>query len=240
MAFQGERFAERYGDSAAAHTPPVKRMLEMGVPVGGGTDATRVSSYNPWVALYWLTAGRTVGGKQIYGEATRLSRETALELYTRGSAWFSSEGNKKGAIKAGMLADLTVLDRDYFRVPEAEIKAIEAELTVVGGRIVYAQGAFSSFSPPPIPILPDWSPTRLYNGYYPGAGRTGSAPGLPVNGREPAAAYQAQYGQLLSVHQCAGSCGVHGHGHDAARRSNVPVTDYTAFWGALGCSCFAF
>jgi hypothetical protein len=241
MAFQGERFAERYGDSAAAHTPPVKRMLELGVPVGGGTDATRVSSYNPWVALYWLTAGRTVGGKQIYGDATRLSRETALELYTRGSAWFSSEGDKKGAIKAGMLADLTVLDRDYFRVPEADIKAIEAELTVVGGRIVYAKGNFSSFSPPPIPILPDWSPTRLYNGYYSGAGRAGSVPGLPVNGREPeAAGYQAQHGQTLSVHQCAGSCGVHGHGHDAARRSNVPVTDYTAFWGALGCSCFAF
>jgi predicted amidohydrolase YtcJ len=241
MAFQGERFTERYGAAAAQHTPPVKRMLEMGVPVGAGTDATRVSSYNPWVGLYWLATGRTVGGLQIYGDESRLDRETALELYTRGSAWFSSEGDKKGAIKAGMLADLTVLDRDYFWVPEAEIKAIEAELTVVGGRIVYAKGDFVSFSPPPIPILPDWSPTRFSNGYYPGAGRTGMAPGLPGNGREPAVAgYQARYGQVSPIHQCAGSCGVHGHGHDAARQSRVPVTDYTAFWGALGCSCFAF
>jgi predicted amidohydrolase YtcJ len=241
MAFQGERFTERYGAAAAGHTPPIKRMLAMGVPVGGGTDATRVSSYNPWVALYWLTAGRTVGGLLLYSEATRLSRETALELYTRGSAWFSSEGNQKGAIRTGMLADLAVLDRDYFRVPEAEIKSIEAELTVVAGRIVYANGDFSSFSPPPIPILPDWSPTKIYNGYYSGAGRTGTGYGLPVHGRESAVAdYQPQYGHQAQLHQCAGSCTVHGHAHDAARRSNVPATDYTAFWGALGCSCFAF
>jgi hypothetical protein len=216
-------------------------MLAMGVPVGGGTDATRVSSYNPWVALYWLTAGRTVGGKPIYGEATRLSRETALELYTRGSAWFSSESDKKGAIRAGMLADLAVLDRDYFAVPEADIKSIQAELTVVGGRIVYAQGDFSSLAPPLIPILPDWSPTRLYNGYYPGAGRSWNGAGPPADGREPpVAGYHAQYLHAAQVHQCTGSCGVHGHAHDTARRSNVPVTDYTAFWGALGCSCFAF
>jgi hypothetical protein len=134
-----------------------------------------------------------------------------------------------------MLADLTVLDRDYFRVPEDAIKAIESELTVVGGRIVYAKGDFSSFTPPPIPILPDWSPTRYYNGYYAGDGRMGLASGQPVNGREPAVASNpATHQQVSPVHQCAGSCTVHGHGHDAARRSNVPVTDYTAFWGALG------
>jgi predicted amidohydrolase YtcJ len=72
-------------------------MLEMGIPVGGGTDATRVSSYNPWLGLYWLTSGKTVGGLQLYSDDGRLSRETALELYTRGSAWFSSEQAKKAA-----------------------------------------------------------------------------------------------------------------------------------------------
>lgn len=241
MAFQGERFTERYGEEAAADTPPIKQMLAMGVPVGGGTDATRVSSYNPWVALYWLTSGRTVGGKQIYNDTTRLSRETALELYTRGSAWFSSESDKKGAIKIGMLADLAVLDKDYFKVPEDDIKNIEAELTVVGGRIVYAKGDFSSFSPPPISILPDWSPTNLYNGYYPGADRKWIKTGQMANGTEKTVAgFQAHNQHLSSIHQCIGSCHVHGHAHDAARKSNVLVNDYTAFWGALGCSCFAF
>ena len=233
MAYQGEYFTDRYGKAAAAHTPPVKRMLEMGVPVGAGSDATRVSSYNPWVGLYWLSAGKTVGGMQLYHEQQQLSRETALELYTRGSAWFSNEQQKKGMIKVGMLADLTVLDSDYFTVKEEEIKGIEADLTIVDGRIVYAKGDFNQWSPPAIPILPDWSPTTIYSGYYPGANRLG-AKSYKFTERAPSNDISAM------VHQCIGSCGVHGHEHDRARKSEVPVNNYTAFWGALGCSCFAF
>src|SRR5471030_209708 len=118
MAFQGEYFVDRYGAQAASHTPPVARMLEMGVPVGGGTDATRVASYNPWTALYWLVSGRTVGGMKLYDTAARLPRETAIELWTNGSAWFSSEQGKKGKIKGGQLADLAVLSADFFSVDE--------------------------------------------------------------------------------------------------------------------------
>jgi predicted amidohydrolase YtcJ len=62
MAFQGEYFVQRYGEKQTQRTPPIRRMLELGVPVGAGTDATRVSSYNPFVALYWLVTGKTVGG----------------------------------------------------------------------------------------------------------------------------------------------------------------------------------
>jgi hypothetical protein len=234
MAFQGEYFTDRYGKAAAGNTPPVKKMLEMGVPVGAGTDATRVSTYNPWIGLYWLTAGKTVGGLELYNEQQRLSRETALELYTRGSAWFSSEQQKKGAVKTGMLADLTVLDKDYFTVEEEAIKSIEAALTIVDGRIVYAKDDFQQWAPPAIPILPDWSPTAIYNGYYPGSNKLGAkAPAIKA-GATPAADISA------IVHQCIGSCGVHGHEHDKARMSEVPVNNYTAFWGALGCSCFAF
>lgn len=218
MAFQGEYFTDRYGKAAGLQTPPVKKMLAMDVPVGAGTDATRVSSYNPWVGLYWLSAGKTVGGMQLYNDDTKLNRETALELYTRGSAWFSSEQDKKGMIKKGMLADLAVLNADYFNVGDEAIKHIEADLTIVNGRIVYAKGDFRDYSPPTIPILPDWSPTRVYDGYY-----------------NPSA-----YVHTKHAHVCAGSCGVHGHEHDIARKSNVPVDNYTAFWGALGCSCFAF
>jgi predicted amidohydrolase YtcJ len=145
MAFQGEYFRDRYGATATKQTPPVKKMLKMDIPVGGGTDATRVSSYNPWLALYWLSSGKTVGGMQIYDDEHKLSRETALELYTRGSAWFSNEQHKKGSIKTGQLADMVVLTKDYFTVSDEEIKGIEAELTVLDGRIVYAKGDFSSF-----------------------------------------------------------------------------------------------
>lgn len=233
MAFQGEYFTERYGAEAALHTPPVKKMLNAGVPVGGGTDATRVSSYNPWLGLYWLSTGKTVGGLKIYNDDTRLSRETALELYTRGSAWFSGEAEKKGTIAAGKLADLAVLDTDYFEADEEEIKHIESVLTIIGGKIVYARDDFSSLAPPPVPVLPDWSPISNFGGYY-----------NAKNSRQYSSFQQGKNASetnvAAQVHVCMGSCNVHGHEHDKARMSNVHVNNYTAFWGALGCSCFAF
>ncbi|MFP9118675.1 amidohydrolase [Flavobacterium sp. RNTU_13] len=234
MAYQGEYFTDRYGAVAAESTPPIKKMLEMEVPVGAGSDATRVSSYNPWVGMYWLTAGKTVGGLQLYHD-TRLDRQTALELYTRGSAWFSQEQAKKGDIKTGMLADLAVLDRDYFTVSEEDVKKIEAELTVVDGKIVYAKGDFSSYTPPVIPILPDWSPTNSYNGYY-----SADVHGKKLSSNNVTATPHNHNHVASTVHNCAGACNVHAHDHNKARMSNIPVNNYTAFWGAFGCSCFAF
>ncbi|MCE0825233.1 amidohydrolase [Buttiauxella sp. A2-C2_NF] len=223
MAFQGEYYAARYGAEAVKQTPPIAKMLAAELPVGLGTDATRVASYNPWTALYWLVSGRTVGGMQMYDDNNRLSRDVALELWTAGSAWFSSEQGKKGRIKAGQLADLVVLSKDFFKVPEEEIKGIESLLTLVDGKVVYAAGAFTALAPPPIPVLPEWSPVVNVPGHY------RSAP--PEAGK---------VGMMAQVHQCCGSCNVHGHQHDTARKSAIPVSDEGAFWGVMGCSCFAF
>ncbi|KAE9654969.1 amidohydrolase [Pseudomonas sp. PB105] len=215
MAFQGEYFVERYGAKAAEATPPIKRMLAEGVPVGAGTDATRVSSYNPWTSLYWMVSGRTVGGLELHAEG--LPRLTALELFTHGSAWFSSEQGKKGQIKIGQLADVAALSADFFSVDEEAIKWIESVLTVVGGKVVYGAGDFEDFAPPRVPVLPDWSPVVKVPGHW-----------------RPTSPLQAQ------VHQCSGPCGVHSHSHEKARLSSVPVSDFQGFWGAFGCSCFAF
>ena len=166
MAYQGEYFVDRYGAAAARRTPPVRRMLEMGVPVGAGSDATRVASYNPWVALYWLTTGRTVGGMALYGESNLLSREEALRLYTHGSGWFSSEQDRKGTISAGQMADFAALSADYFSAPDEAVKHIESVLTVVGGKVVYGAEEFSRLSPPLPPVSSDWSPVRYYGGYH--------------------------------------------------------------------------
>ena len=168
MAFQGEYFRERYGRAAAEHTPPVRRMLEMEIPVGLGTDATRVSSYNPWVSLCWLITGRTVGGTALYPASNCLDRMEALRLYTVGSSWFSDEEGKKGILSPGQLADLAVLSADYFTIPGEEIKGIESVLTVVGGKVVYGAKEFSSLAPPPLPVSPDWSPVGPYGGYHRG------------------------------------------------------------------------
>jgi predicted amidohydrolase YtcJ len=166
MAYQGEYFINRYGAAAAGRTPPITKMLDMGIPVGAGTDATRVASYNPWVSLYWMVAGKTVGGTPLYAENNRLDRAEALRRYTAGSAWFSGEEAKKGTIAPGQLADLAVLSADYFAVPEDEIKGIESVLTLVDGKVVYAAGEFASLAPTPLPILPDWSPVGAYGGYH--------------------------------------------------------------------------
>src|SRR6266849_323897 len=165
MAFQGEYFVDRYGAKQARRTPPIRRMLELGVPVGAGTDATRVSSYNPFVSLYWLITGKTIGGTALYQEDNRLERMEALRLYTVGSSWFSSEDGKKGSILLGQLADLSVLSADYFSIPEDEIKRLESVLTIVGGKIVYANEPFAKLAPPALPVSPDWSPVKQYGGY---------------------------------------------------------------------------
>jgi len=211
MAYQGEHFVDRYGAKAAQETPPVRRMLDMGVPVGGGTDATRVASYNPWVALYWLVTGRTIGGLRLTADAARLDRTAALRLWTEGSAWFSSEQGKKGRIVPGQLADLAVLDRDYLSVPEEEIKSIVSVLTVVDGRVVHADQEFKDQAPPLPPAMPDWSPVRTYGGY-----------------RNVAAA------------MTHARCAVHRHADAAVVRLPVLPEDARGFWGALGCGCFAF
>ncbi len=166
MAFQGEYFVDRYGAAAARRTPPIRRMLELGVPVGAGTDATRVASFNPFVSLYWLVSGKTVGGLELYPEENRMSREEALKLYTQGSSWFSTEDGTKGGLYPGQLADFAVLNGDYFSVPEEEIKHLESELTVVGGEIVHASNDFMTMEPPALPAARDWAPTGHYGGYH--------------------------------------------------------------------------
>ena len=118
-------------------------MLAKGLHVSAGTDATRVASYNPWVSLAWLVTGKTVGGLRLYPERNCLDRETALRMWTENVTWFSNEEGKKGRIQVGQLADLVVPDRDYFACPESEIADITADLTMVGGKVVYGAGEFA-------------------------------------------------------------------------------------------------
>lgn len=222
MAFQGEYFVERYGAEAARLTPPVNKMLKAGLQVGAGTDATRVSSYDPWVALFWLTTGQTVGGLPLYGEDNVLDRETALRLWTAGSAWFSGEDDVKGTLSPGKYADLAVLSADYMTVAPQEIRRINAVMTLVGGQVVYGEGEYGNLSPPIPPASPSWS---------------------PVNG-VPSPAQRADGGGAIrharSCHDgCGNNCGVHGHDHAIAWSKPLPVADRASFWGALGCSCFA-
>lgn len=216
MAYQGEYFINRYGAKGAEHTPPIRKMLNMGVPVGAGTDATRVASYNPWVGLYWLVSGKTVGGTGVYPEKNRLDRMEALRLHTMGSTWFSNEEGKKGRIAVGQLADLAVLSADYFSVPEEEIKWLESVLTIVGGKVVYGAGEFSHLAPPPLPVSPSWSPVAKFGGY--------------ANPAAKASAYSEMHTHSLVS-----------HGLTQKMRAKVQEWQQAAsgLW-RLGCDCFVF
>jgi predicted amidohydrolase YtcJ len=165
MAYQGECFINRYGKQAAKRSPPIQKMLKMGIPVGAGTDATRVASYNPWISLYWMVTGKTVGGTVLYGDENKVERLEALRLYTLGSAKFSREENKKGSLSIGMYADMAVLSHDYFSVPEESIKNITSVLTILAGKVVYGAAEFSKLDEgKSLPVSPDWSPIRYYGG----------------------------------------------------------------------------
>lgn len=226
MAFQGEYFLDRYGKDATERTPPIRRMLERGIPVGAGTDGTRVSSYNPWPCLYWLVAGKTVGGTSLYSEANRLSREEALRLYTQGSSWFSGESGKKGAIVIGQLADVTALTEDYMSVGEEKIKGIESVLTIVGGKIVYGAQEFRDLGPASLPVLPEWSPVKVYGGYgAPLDVRKAARAGIPVP--------QPQQTAQCHSYECL-------HEDDYLQMGiKASAPRYSDFWG-LGCDCSAF
>jgi len=226
MAYQGEYFVERYGLGAAEATPPVKKILEKGVKVSAGTDATRVASYNPWVSLAWLITGKTVGGLRLYPQHNCLDRETALRMWTENVTWFSNEEGRKGRIEAGQFADLIVPDRDFFACPESEIADTTALLTMVAGRVVYGAGEFADLDEAaPPPAMPDWSPVRRYGGFA-------------AWGIEPGEQAQAQR-TVEAACGCANDCNVHGHRHATAWSAKLPIADLKSFWGALGCACWA-
>lgn len=214
MAFQGEYFVDLYGKEAAKRTPPIYRMLDLGIPVGAGSDATRVSSYNPWVALYWMVAGKTIGGLSIYDEKNKLDRKVALELYSKGSAWFSGDESKKGTLAVGQFADIAVLSADYFTVPEEEIKNLESLLTIMGGQVVYGNDEFKNLSPELPPASPDWSPTGVY-GY---------------GGANLAHTILSQNSHDKKLHSCSNP--LHQHTHTVIGKDGTK-------WG-IGCTCFAF
>ncbi|MEM9431588.1 MAG: amidohydrolase [Pseudomonadota bacterium] len=169
IAFQTTAYRERYGEAALREVMPVKKMMAAGTPLAAGTDATRVSSYNPWLAIHWAVSGKGRGGDQIWAPEDRLDRHDALRHWTAAGAWFSRETGKKGQITPGQFADIAVLDRDYFAIPEDDIVNVEADLTLVGGQIVHAKGSLGAHAPADLPALPDWSPVPMFGA--PGAAK---------------------------------------------------------------------
>jgi len=146
LYFGGERLQKDVGVEAAKEMPRIVTAMKLGLTVAGGTDAHRVSSYNPFVALQWYLDGTTIGGVRTRENVEAPSRRQALEMYTRNSAFMANDDDKRGTLEPGKFADLAVLSADYLTVPVQDIGRIKSLLTMVGGKIVYTGEPFASLA----------------------------------------------------------------------------------------------
>jgi predicted amidohydrolase YtcJ len=121
--------------------PQFRTIVDHGIQAGIHGDGAHIAPLNPWQHIAFATTGVNSFGDRVNGDQ-QITRQEALRLFTKGNSWFLRMEDKIGTIELGKLADLAVLDRDYFSVPDADIRNIRSVLTVVGGRIVH-DSAFS-------------------------------------------------------------------------------------------------
>lgn len=143
MRFLGDQMAAAFSPEVVENAPPMRALLDAGVRVSGGTDAMRGASFDPFTSLHFYLTGRMIGGEHIIAEANLLTREEALRIYTRGTAYDCFAEDRLGSLQPGYSADLAVLSRDYFSIDVDEVLSIESELTLVGGKTVYSDETFA-------------------------------------------------------------------------------------------------
>jgi predicted amidohydrolase YtcJ len=124
--FHGER---------AWNMPPMRLIQDSGIMWGLGSDATAVTTSDPFLTLWFAVTGKMIGGKQVNRQT--ITREEALIAHTRNNAYIVFQESNLGSLQPGKYADLVVLDRDYLTIPEDEIKDIHPLMTMVGGKVVY-------------------------------------------------------------------------------------------------------
>jgi len=115
---------------------PFRMIVDHGIQAGIHGDGVHIAPLNPWLQIYFATTGVNSFGDHVNGDQ-QISRREALRLFTRGNSWFLRMEDKVGTIEPGKLADLVVLNKDYFAVTDAEIKQIRSVMTIVDGKIIF-------------------------------------------------------------------------------------------------------
>lgn len=137
LILKGGDYVEHWGPEATRTAPPIGAMRDLGIVIGGGTDATRANWFSPWASIWWLVTGQTLDGQGVRAPEHRLSRGDALAAYTRDAAWFTGEQAHRGRIAPGYDADLCVPSLDPFECDDDDIRDIRSVLTVMDGRITH-------------------------------------------------------------------------------------------------------
>jgi predicted amidohydrolase YtcJ len=142
LLLQGADYVRAWGQESTDAAPRIGVMRQLGIPVGGGSDATRANRYAPWASIGWLVTGRSIDGATRRHERDRLSRHDAIASYTRDAAWFTGEDGWRGRLSPGYDADLCVPTADPFDCAEDDLCDLRSDLTVVGGRVTHTSGDF--------------------------------------------------------------------------------------------------
>lgn len=137
LRLNGDEAIVAWGADQISHAPELNLLWDAGVPIGLGSDAMRVASYNPWTSLQWFITGLTIRGTRTLADEHLLTRERALRGYTQGGAWFTFEEKERGQLVPGFAADIAVLSDDYFSMPVENIQHIVSHLTVVDGEVAH-------------------------------------------------------------------------------------------------------
>jgi hypothetical protein len=119
--------------------PPFRWIVDSGINAGMSSDGMQIAPMNPWIHMYFATTGINARGVLI-NPGQQITRQEVLSLYTRQNGWFLREEDQLGSIEEGKLADLVVLNRDYFRIPNEALKRIRSVLTLVDGDVVHDPG----------------------------------------------------------------------------------------------------
>lgn len=137
LILKGADYVEHWGPDATASAPPIATMRELGITIGGGTDATRANWFTPWASIWWLVTGETLNGEGVRATQHRLSVDDALRAYTRDAAWFSGETDHRGRLVPGYDADICVPSVDPYECDPMELRNVRSALTILDGQITH-------------------------------------------------------------------------------------------------------
>jgi predicted amidohydrolase YtcJ len=140
LALKATDYVECWGPEQTLRTPPIGELVEAGLPLAAGSDATRANWYQPWATVWWLVTGGSVDGQTPRSTEHRLGLEAALRASTAGGTWFTFEEGRRGQLAVGQAADLFVPTADPFSVDADALLDIRSDLTLMAGRVTHSTG----------------------------------------------------------------------------------------------------
>lgn len=130
-----------WGRPRAEWSTPIRRMIDEGLLVGGGTDAP-ILPIDPFICMWWMVTRKTLQGDCLGPDQAITPRE-AVELYTINNAKIMGVADSRGSVEPGKLADLVVLSQDILSVAPDDIRNTRALLTLLGGQVVHRDPALA-------------------------------------------------------------------------------------------------